>query len=198
MQRRTFQQFLSAAAFLSPVLGHSQTKVLLRAGDQKGGLPSTTARWTPDGWRVTGHKLYSTGAPILRWYAVWLRTDEATPRVGTLLVPAGLPGTRIVDTWDHLGLRASGSHDVVFDDVLVDLDNAIDLREPQDWGGADAGLQADMAVLLGALYTGVARAARRCVRCSISGTRTNPIRTLPHIRTAWSRSRPSSRGLRAG
>ena len=38
MQRRTFQQFLSAAAFLSPVLGHSQTKVVLRAGDQKGGL----------------------------------------------------------------------------------------------------------------------------------------------------------------
>ncbi|MEO6276085.1 MAG: acyl-CoA dehydrogenase family protein [Rhodoferax sp.] len=126
----------------------------------RGGLPSTTARWTAEGWRVTGHKVYSTGAPILRWYAVWLRTDEPTPRVGTLLVPAGLPGTRIVDTWDHLGLRASGSHDVVFDDVLVDLDNAIDLREPQEWGGVDAGLQADMAVLLGALYTGIARAAR--------------------------------------
>ncbi|BDT67187.1 putative acyl-CoA dehydrogenase YdbM [Comamonadaceae bacterium OS-1] len=126
----------------------------------RGGLPSTTARWTAAGWRVSGHKLYSTGAPILRWYAVWVRTDEAAPRVGTLLVPAGLPGTHIVDTWDHLGLRASGSHDVVFDDVLVDLDNAIDLREPQAWGGVDAGLQADMAVLLGALYTGVARAAR--------------------------------------
>ncbi len=126
----------------------------------RGGLPGTTARRTAEGWRVTGHKLYSTGAPILRWYAVWLRTDEATPRVGTLLVPAGLPGTRIVDTWDHLGLRASGSHDVVFDDVLVDLDNAIDLREPQEWGGVDTGLQADMAVLLGALYTGIARAAR--------------------------------------
>ncbi len=38
MQRRTFQQFLSAAAFLSPVLGQSQTRPLLRAGDQKGGL----------------------------------------------------------------------------------------------------------------------------------------------------------------
>ncbi|WP_295960109.1 acyl-CoA dehydrogenase family protein [Rhodoferax sp.] len=126
----------------------------------RGGLPSTTARWTPDGWRVSGHKLYSTGAPILRWYAVWVRTDEPAPRVGTLRVPAGLPGTRIVETWDHLGLRASGSHDVVFDDVLVDLDNAIDLREPQAWGGVDAGLQADMAVLLGALYTGIARAAR--------------------------------------
>nr|WP_315429836.1 ABC transporter substrate-binding protein [uncultured Albidiferax sp.] len=38
MQRRTFQQFLSAAAFLSPVLGHTQTRVVVRAGDQKGGL----------------------------------------------------------------------------------------------------------------------------------------------------------------
>ena len=31
--------------------------------------------------------------------------------------------------------------------VLVDLDNAIDLREPQDWGGADAGLQADILTI---------------------------------------------------
>ncbi|SDP41988.1 sulfonate transport system substrate-binding protein [Rhodoferax sp. OV413] len=38
MQRRTFQQFLSAAAFLSPVLGHTQTRAVVRAGDQKGGL----------------------------------------------------------------------------------------------------------------------------------------------------------------
>ncbi|MEO6276086.1 MAG: ABC transporter substrate-binding protein [Rhodoferax sp.] len=38
MQRRTFQQFLSAAALLSPVLGHTQSRQVLRAGDQKGGL----------------------------------------------------------------------------------------------------------------------------------------------------------------
>ncbi|MDR7376383.1 sulfonate transport system substrate-binding protein [Rhodoferax ferrireducens] len=38
MQRRTFQQFLSAVAFLSPALGHTQTRAVVRAGDQKGGL----------------------------------------------------------------------------------------------------------------------------------------------------------------
>ena len=38
MQRRTFQQFLSAAAFLSPALGRTQTRTVVRAGDQKGGL----------------------------------------------------------------------------------------------------------------------------------------------------------------
>ena len=126
----------------------------------RGGLPATVVRWTPEGWRLSGHKVYSTGVPILKWYAVWVRTDEATPRVGTVLVPAGLPGTRILETWDHLGLRASGSHDVIFDDVLVDLDHAIDLRLPQAWASGDHGLQADMTVMMGALYTGIARAAR--------------------------------------
>jgi alkylation response protein AidB-like acyl-CoA dehydrogenase len=126
----------------------------------RGGLPGTVARATPEGWRISGHKLYCTGAPVLRWYAVWLRTDEPEPRVGTMLVPAGLPGTRIVETWDHLGLRASGSHDIVFEDVLVPHDHALDLRAPHEWPAGDAGLMADMTVLIGALYTGVARAAR--------------------------------------
>ncbi|WP_036037525.1 acyl-CoA dehydrogenase family protein, partial [Bradyrhizobium yuanmingense] len=74
----------------------------------RGGLPATIARRTETGWRVSGHKIYSTGSPILKWYLVWARTDEAEPRVGQFLVPAGLPGTRIVETWDHHGLRASG------------------------------------------------------------------------------------------
>jgi alkylation response protein AidB-like acyl-CoA dehydrogenase len=96
----------------------------------------------------------------LSWYALWVRTDEAEPRVGYLLVPAGLAGTRIEETWDHLGLRASGSHDVVFEDVLVPFENAVDLRLPAEWLGADPQAQAEIAVLISALYTGVAEAAR--------------------------------------
>lgn len=126
----------------------------------RGGLPATIACQTPQGWRVSGRKLYSTGAPILSWYALWVRTDEAEPRVGYLLVPAGLAGTRIEETWDHLGLRASGSHDVVFEDVLVPFENAVDLRLPAEWLGADPQAQAEIAVLISALYTGVAEAAR--------------------------------------
>ena len=126
----------------------------------RGGLPATLARRTQEGWRVSGSKLYSTGSPILSWYALWTRTDEEQPRVGYLLVPAGLAGISIEETWDHLGLRASGSHDVVFDDVLVPLENAVDLRFPSEWVGADPQAQAELAVLISALYTGVAEAAR--------------------------------------
>lgn len=126
----------------------------------RGGLPQTTAKRTAEGWRMTGRKIYSTGSPILKWYTVWAKTDEPDVRVGVFLVPAGLPGTEIVETWDHLGLRASGSHDVVFDDVLIPLDHEVDLRRPSDWGAPDVSQATIQAVLVGAVYDGVARAAR--------------------------------------
>ncbi len=33
----------------------------------RGGLPATIARKTATGWRLSGRKIYSTGAPILKW-----------------------------------------------------------------------------------------------------------------------------------
>ena len=58
----------------------------------RGGLPATIARRTETGWRLSGRKIYSTGAPILKWYAVWAKTDEPETRVGLFLVPAGTTG----------------------------------------------------------------------------------------------------------
>ena len=126
----------------------------------RGGLPATIARRTETGWRLSGRKIYSTGAPILKWYAVWAKTDEPEVRVGLFLVPAGLPGTRIVETWDHLGLRASGSHDVIFDDVVFPLDHEIDVRKPDQWKVPDFTHATVHAIFVAAIYDGIARAAR--------------------------------------
>jgi alkylation response protein AidB-like acyl-CoA dehydrogenase len=126
----------------------------------RGGLPATIARHTGTGWRLTGRKIYSTGAPILKWYVVWARTDEPETRVGMFLVPAGLSGTRIVDTWDHLGLRASGSHDVVFDDVVFPLDYEIDVRKPEEWRTPDVTQATVHGIFVAAIYDGIAHAAR--------------------------------------
>jgi len=126
----------------------------------RGGLPATIARRTETAWRLTGRKIYSTGAPILKWYMVWARTDEPETRVGLFLVPVDLPGTRIVETWDHLGLRASGSHDVIFEDAAFPLDHEIDVRKPEEWRGPDVTQAAVQAIFIGAIYDGVARAAR--------------------------------------
>jgi len=151
----------------------------------RGGLPATTARRTPEGWRISGRKIYSTGAPILTWMTVWAKTDEPDVRVGQFLVPAKSEGIRIVETWDHLGLRASGSHDVVFDDVLIPHDHEIDVRRPSAWGPPDVTLATIQAVLVGAVYDGVARAARDWLvdflKTRVPSSLGAPLSTLPRV-----------------
>jgi alkylation response protein AidB-like acyl-CoA dehydrogenase len=126
----------------------------------RGGTMATVARRTAEGWRLSGHKIYSTGLPILKWYSVWARTDEAEPRLGTFLVPAGLAGAKIVETWDHAGLRASGSHDLVLEDVLIPSDYEIDVRTPGEWRAGDPTGLIVHGTFVAAIYDGVARAAR--------------------------------------
>jgi alkylation response protein AidB-like acyl-CoA dehydrogenase len=126
----------------------------------RGGLPATTATPTPDGWRLTGHKIYSTGSPILKYFLVWGRTAGDAPRVGTFLVPRETDGWRIVETWDHLGMRATGSHDVIFDDAVIPEEYAVDIRPPAGWAARDPVDGAWNGLGIAALYHGVAVAAR--------------------------------------
>jgi len=151
----------------------------------RGGLPATTARRTETGWRLTGRKIYSTGAPILKWYAVWAKTDEPRIRVGMFLVPAGLPGTRMAETWNHLGLRASGSHDLVFEEVVIPLDYEIDVREPEEWRTPDFTQATVYAIFIAAIYDGIARAARdwliEFLKTRVPANLGSPLATLPRV-----------------
>ena len=151
----------------------------------RGGLPATIARRTETGWRLSGKKIYSTGAPILKWYAVWAKTDEPETRVGIFLVPAGLPGTRIEETWDHLGLRASGSHTVIFDDVVFPLDYEIDVRKPDDWKVPDPTQATVHTIFVAAIYDGIARAARdwlvTFLKERVPANLGAPLATLPRV-----------------
>ncbi|MGF6297013.1 alkylation response protein AidB-like acyl-CoA dehydrogenase [Paraburkholderia sp. WC7.3d] len=126
----------------------------------RGGLPATIGRREHNHWLLSGRKLYSTGSPGLTWFAVWGRTDEAAPRVGTWLVHRDLPGIRFGEPWNHLGMRATGSHEVIFDNVCVPLDHAVDLQPPRQATGMDPLTGIWMNVLLPSIYDGVARAAR--------------------------------------
>lgn len=127
----------------------------------RGGLPETIALQHGDFWRISGHKIYSTGAPILKYLNVLARTDEDSPRIGSFLVPAATPGIRIVETWDQLGMRATASHDIIFDDVAIPLDHAIDLKPagtpPDPAYGAG---RAWFLGLVASVYDGVAQSAR--------------------------------------
>ena len=126
-----------------------------------GGLPATVARRTQEGWRLSGRKIYSTGSYGLTWYLVWARSDDKDPLVGGFLVHKDTPGISIVEDWDHLGMRATCSHEVQFDEVLIPLDHAVSVSPASaPRAELDSTGLLWMAVLLPALYDGVAQAAR--------------------------------------
>ncbi|MBP0493268.1 acyl-CoA/acyl-ACP dehydrogenase [Roseomonas sp. SG15] len=157
----------------------------------RGGLPATVARRTASGWALSGRKIYSTGSPALDWGLVFARTDEEAPRTGLFLLPMRAPGVRIVETWDQAGLRASGSHDVLMNEVTIPEDHALDLRAPTGWNERDADAAAWNTLLIAALYTGVARAARDWLvgflRNRVPANLGQPLATLPRVQEAVGR-----------
>ncbi len=149
----------------------------------RGGLPATVARRTTAGWQVSGHKIFSTGAEGLRWMVVWARTDEDPPRAGGFLVRNDAPGVTIERTWDHLGLRASRSDDVIFDAAPATATTTLGgVPESGELPGAWNALG------LSALYLGVAAAARDwLVRFLSERTPASlgaPLATLPRFQAA--------------
>jgi alkylation response protein AidB-like acyl-CoA dehydrogenase len=126
----------------------------------RGGLPATIARRTATGWSLSGRKIYSTGSPALTWMIVWARTDEEVPRVGGFLVNRDAPNWRIEETWDHTGLRASGSHDVIFEDTPIPQDYALSPQVPGPPQPLDAAMAVWSPVLTAAVYNAQAAVAR--------------------------------------
>jgi butyryl-CoA dehydrogenase len=126
----------------------------------RGGLPATTVRRTESGWVLNGRKGFATGSEGLDYHLVWAVTEPAgdeEPLLAHAVVPADAGGIRIVRTWDHLGLRASSTHDVVYTDVEIPFENFRGVKQSEQ--KADAAL-AGLSVGLSGLYVGVARAAQ--------------------------------------
>lgn len=129
----------------------------------RGGLPATVARQLPDGrWSLNGRKSYATGSPIVDWWLVWARTEEPQPRLGSWLVPARALGVSTIPTWNHLGMRATASHELHLDDVVLDSSAQIAIFKPgsaelQEFGAIT---ETWNALLLAALYDGIACSGR--------------------------------------
>ncbi len=122
-------------------------------------LSAITTEYGPegDGYRIKGAKTFVSGAGHADAYLVAARRADDPSVVSQFLVPAGTPGLRVEETWDSLGMRATGSHDLHVD-VVVEAGALL--------GGAE-GLALWFAQLMphwlvasyAAVYAGVARAA---------------------------------------
>ena len=130
----------------------------------RGGLPKTKVRRSENGWIVSGHKAYGTGSEGLAYHLVWAATEDDEPLQGHVIVPGDDPGIEIIKTWDHLGMRATSTHDVVYHDIEVPLENfSGEPMVPGSLTGGGSRRQGNLmaiGVAVTSLYVGVARAAQ--------------------------------------
>src|SRR5664280_1193572 len=94
---------------------------------------ATTYEPEDDGWRIRGHKTFCSGAGHADAYLVAARSLDGG-RVSQFLVPAGA-GVIVEPTWDSLGMRATGSHDLHIDVLApADIDAATAYVEQRGLG----------------------------------------------------------------
>lgn len=151
----------------------------------RGGRPNTTARQVEGGWLINGRKTWSTLSPILTFFLVFAGI-EGSDDTGDFLVVRGARGLSVIETWDSLGMRATGSHDVLLEDVFVpdaDVVRVGGMRKGTDPGATDH--RAWGALAVSSTYLGIAEAARdAAVRYATDRVPTGlgkPIATLPAI-----------------
>lgn len=124
------------------------------AGSDLGAI-ATTAQKKDGGWVITGTKTWITSAPVADLFTVFARTGDKS--LSIFLVERDAPGLTVGKAIDKLGVRASLTSEVSFDEVpascmLGDLHAGMSyLRE----------ILAEIRVMTAALALGVARAAHR-------------------------------------
>lgn len=140
----------------------AENLVLVSSGGSDWLQGSGTATKVEGGFLINARKIFSSGCQagnILMTSAVH-DDPEAGPSVLHFGVPLGADGVTILDTWDTMGMRGTGSHDVELKDVFL-ADAAVSGRRPQGkWHPLFHIISMIAFPLIYSAYLGVAEGAR--------------------------------------
>lgn len=123
---------------------------------------ATTARADGDHWVIRGSKQWITNGQSAAVYVVWAQTEPAAGRAGVrgFLVARDAPGLVPGKKETKLGIRASETAQVHFEDVRVHRDMMLGSRDAPSGGLADTKKMLDSTrPAVGAQAVGIARAA---------------------------------------
>ncbi len=89
--------------------------------------PRAEVTRTEGGWLLNGRKSFVTLSEAATTSAASFKIvdDEGVAHMGMALLPLNRTGIAIQHNWDALGMRGSGSHDVVLTDVFVAADEVV-------------------------------------------------------------------------
>ncbi len=122
---------------------------------------STKAVPVDGGWRITGKKIFASLAGHANYYGILcgeIVEGQAPSRRDTMYVavPADAEGVKVVGDWDPLGMRATVSRTLLFEDVFVPVDEAL---MPRGIYYQAATRWPHMFMTLSPAYMGIAQAA---------------------------------------
>src|SRR5581483_4967294 len=89
-------------------------------------FPPGSAEPVQGGYRVTGHWAFASGSNYTTWFSGQaLVTENGEPKLDDNGMPAALPvffpahEAEVIENWDTLGMRGTGSHDFRVQDLFV-------------------------------------------------------------------------------
>src|SRR6185369_1806862 len=136
-QRERYVPRLTSGEYVAGAFALSEPE----AGGDPGSM-RTTAERTAGGWVLRGQKQWITSGSHAGVFVVWARTGgPGTRGISTFLVEGGTPGMRPGKHEDKLGLRASNTVPLTFDDCRVPHDALL--------GGEGGGFKIAMMALDG-------------------------------------------------
>jgi alkylation response protein AidB-like acyl-CoA dehydrogenase len=150
--------------------------VLVSSGASDWLKSSGRAERVDGGYRVSGRKIFGSGSPAGDLLITSAPYDDPVegPVVLHFPVPMHGEGVTVVETWRAMGMRGSGSNDVVFEGVFVP-DSAVSLRRPLgEWHSFFNVVMAVALPLVMSAYLGVAEAARDLALQQLQKRREDP------------------------
>ncbi len=135
--------------------------VLVSTGGADFTHPRGTATKVDGGFVVSGTKVFASQSPVGAAMSTMFAYDDPDRgrRVLNVAVPMADPGVQVLDNWDALGMRGTGSNDVVVDRVFVAADKVLADRPH---GVVDPALQVILSIampIISGVYLGLAATA---------------------------------------
>ncbi|HEV2582078.1 MAG TPA: acyl-CoA dehydrogenase family protein [Ktedonobacteraceae bacterium] len=129
---------------------------------------STTATLDGDEWVINGHKHYITNGARADLVVTFATVDMRLGREGIrpFVVPKGTPGMIVGRIEEKMGLRASQTAELIYENCRVPQDHLLAGREKTQKAGFKAAMGTLDATrpMVGALAVGIARAAHETTR----------------------------------